>query len=395
MSWKRRSVRSIVGIVAVNLAVALVLIEGASRLLLPDRYFVWPPNFTATFDAGEVIGEGVTFPGKLTISADGFRGDSPTDAQVDRILAIGGSTTICVYLDDAKAWPRLLQRELNAGLGEERVWVGNAGRPGHSTEEHTLQVEKLLAQDPTIDALVLLVGVNDLLRFLPRAGKPGQASDWSRLDERTRVARAFSFYPGWDDETPWYRRNFVTRLARLASWHPIPMRAEGGIRPMGEKGEWVAFLRRYRARASAFRPNLPDLSRGIAEYVQNLHRIVDLAKAHEVAVWFVTQPVLWRAGLSAAEQASLWAGGPPWNQMQYGDTYYSAEALARGMQRYNDALLDVCRARDVPCVDAASVLPATSEIFYDDAHFTERGSALLADLLSARIREDGGIKDRL
>jgi len=372
---------------AASLVVVLLGVELASRRLLPNRYFVWPPGFEAAFDAGDVIGPGVSFPGRLTINSDGFRGDEVSDGHDLRILAIGGSTTICVYLDDAKAWPRLLQENLAAGLGEGRVWVGNAGRPGHATDEHTLQVEKLLAQDPELDVLVLLVGVNDLLRFLPRAASPRAASDWSRLDERTREARAFSFYPGWDDDTPWYQRNFVTRVARLLTWHPIPFRAEGGIQPMGEKGEWVAFLRRHRARAGSFRPDLPDLSLGIDEYVRNLDRIADLARAAEVDLWLVTQPVLWSADLTEAEQALLWAGGPPWNRMRDGDTYFSAAALADGMDRYNEALRGVCLARDVSCVDAARAMPSTPEFFYDDAHFTERGAALLAELLAARMLE--------
>lgn len=376
-----------VAVFLVSLALVLVVVEVASRKLLPNRYFVWPPNFSAKFDAGEVIRHGVDFPGKLTINSDGMRASLPEDDHDYRILAVGGSTTICVYLDDAKAWPRRLQDELNGALGEERVWVGNVGRPGHSTDEHILQAEMLLMQNPEIDALVLLVGINDFLRFLPRAGKPGERSSWAASGRRARLSRAFSFYPGWDGETPWYRRNFVTRISRLVSWHPLPLRAEGDVRPMGEKGEWLAFLRRYRARASALVEKLPDLRTGLAEYEDNLNRIVDVGSRQGVRVVLVTQPTLWRAGLSPEEEELLWAGGPPWNRMQYGDPYYSAGALAQGMQRYNAALLGVCRERGVECLDAAGVMPRTMDVFYDDAHFTEAGSAMLAGLLAEHLLE--------
>jgi hypothetical protein len=184
----RRSVA--VAVFLVSLVVSLGLLELVSWRLLPNRYFVWPPNFSANFDAGDVIRSGIDFPGKLTINSDGIRGDIPTDPQTYRLLAVGGSTTICVYLDDSKVWTRLLQVRLNDALGEEIVWVGNVGRPGHSTDEHVSQVQKLLVQDPEIDAVVLLVGINDLLRYLPYAGKPTRLSSRETLDPQIILSLA-------------------------------------------------------------------------------------------------------------------------------------------------------------------------------------------------------------
>ena len=381
----RRSVA--VAVYLVSLVVSLGLLELASWRLLPNRYFVWPPNFRATFDAGEIIRSGIDFPGKLTINSDGIRGEIPTDSQTYRILAVGGSTTICVYLDDSKVWTRLLQERLNDALGEEIVWVGNVGRPGHSTEEHVIQVQKLLVQNREIDAVVLLVGINDLLRHLPNAGKPNQVSSWEKLDPQVILSRSFSFFPGWDEDTPWYLRNFITRIWRLLTWHPLLLRGEGNVRPMDEKGEWVAYQRRYRARASELVPKLPSLTHGIERYVKNLEQIIAADRAEEVRVLFLTQPTLWRAGLSSAARELLWAGGPPLHQMRYGAPYYSAEALAAGMEQYNEALMNVCRGHGVGCVDAASRMPRTTEVFYDDAHFTEYGSTMLAGILADHLLE--------
>ena len=81
----------------VSLVVVLVAVEMASRALLPDGYFVWPPGFQMTFDAGDAVG-GVAFPGTLTINSIGMRGDEPTGGEAYRILAVGGSATICAYL---------------------------------------------------------------------------------------------------------------------------------------------------------------------------------------------------------------------------------------------------------------------------------------------------------
>jgi len=369
-------------IVVAGLLLGVVALEVASRLLVPNGYFVWPPNFRMRFDAARNIPHGVTFPGQLTINAAGMRGDLPNESNEYRILAVGGSTTICVYLDDAQAWPFLLQQSLNRSLGRDAVWVGNVGRPGHRTDHHVVQVEKLLAQYPEIDMVVLLVGINDLITNLPFAGSDASLP---RPDARQLIAMSFSIFPGWDDDSPWYRRNVIGRIARVLSWRPMPGTAK--LQPIDEKGEFVAALRRYRKRAGRILHDPPDLEAARAEYVANLNEIIDIARASNVRILLMTQPTLWKGDLSAEERDMLWGGGPPFYRLSDGATYYSIDVLAAAMKSYNDALLQVCEARGVECLDAAQRIEATADNLYDDAHFTERGSAILAELVAGYLLE--------
>jgi len=83
--------------------------------------------------------------------------------------------------------------------------------------------------------------------------------------------------------------------------------------------------------------------------------------------------------MTPEEKALLWMGGTNFFDLGPGKEYYSLEALPKTMALYNDTLTDVCRARGVECVDIASALPRTSEVFYDDAHYTELGASLVAD----------------
>ena len=366
---------------AVSLLVVAVLVEWTSRRLLPDGYFVWPPGLHRTFEAGDVIRHGVTFPAELTINALGMRGDVPGDAHAYRILAIGGSTTICVFLDDAHAWPHLLQTRLNASLAPATVWVGNVGRPGHSTPHHLLHMEKLLPQYPDIDAVVLLVGINDFVTHLTFVEHP-----LPMPTPKQQLGMAFSMFPGWEADTPWYRRNLVGRALWRLSWRPLA--GVEDLRPMDTKGEFQAALRYYRQRAGRMLGALPDLEAGRAAYAKNVGRIVAAARERGVRVVLVTQPTLWREGLSADELATLWVGGPPIWALREGADYYSVEALAGGMVRYNATLLEVCRERGVTCVDAASEMPRSAELFFDDAHFTEAGSARIAELIAHRLLVD-------
>jgi hypothetical protein len=156
---------------------------------------------------------------------------------------------------------------------------------------------------------------------------------------------------------------------------------------MDEKGEFVAALRRDRQNAGRIRHDLPDLEMKLAEYAERVNEIIDIARRNEVRILLVTQPTLWSDTLSPAERKLLWAGGPPMGARSEGAHFFSVEALAKGMQDYNGTLLEVCRKRDVECLDAAAYMGHTTTVLYDDVHFNERGSAMFAGLLSDLLLE--------
>lgn len=376
-------------VLAVSCFFVLAIVEAASRLLIPNRYFVWPPNFSARFDAGGVITHGVAFPGELTINAAGMRGDLPSDATEYQILAVGGSTTICVYLDDARAWPYLLQQKLNRAIGREAVWVGNVGRPGHNTVQHILQVEKLIDQDPDIDLVVLLLGINDLIAHLSSVRYPEQSLV---PNAHQKLVMSFSFFPGWDDDTPWFERNLIGRVRRLSSWRPLPGTSD--LQPMDEKGRFVASLRGFRQRAGEIRTILPDLSAGRTEYAARLREIAEIARRRGVRILFMTQPTLWSGSLSVEQRRLLWAGGPPLHKLRDGATYLAVEALAEGMAQFNETLLSVCREENIECLDVAARIEHSPAMMYDDAHFTDRGSALLASMMADYLLEEGRLTSK-
>ncbi len=141
----------------------------------------------------------------------------------------------------------------------------------------------------------------------------------------------------------------------------------------------------YSRHAAELRHHLPDVASALTEYHSNLDAIVDLAAAHEARLVLITQPSVWRPGMTAAEQERLWLGGVGDYQELPGQPYYSVDALADAMQRYNDVLVDTCRQRDVECLDLAAVLARSTDTFFDDVHFTEAGSAEVGRLVAAQL----------
>ncbi len=361
----------------------LGMAEVGYRVARPQRYYVWPPHFQRTAHTADVIA-GVAGPSRFTINALGMRGDPLPRDPAYHLLAVGGSTTICAYLDDAEAWPRLVQSHLTDALGSGTAWVGNVGRPGHTTAQHKLQMEKLLEQHDELDAVILLIGINDMLIHLAVAtdGPGGLMRAGGRLRPGA-PGRAFSIHPEDDAGDPWYLRNAFGRVWRLHAARA----AETGLSRMDDRGAMVGRMRAARQRATSFRDELPDLSKKLATYARNVNEILDLAERSQVRVLLLTQPTLWRKDLTPDELGLIWASGGSLHHIDADATFYSAGALTRAMKMYNDALLAVCRERSVDCLDAAEQLPRTAEIFFDDAHYTEEGSRRLARLVAEHLLE--------
>jgi hypothetical protein len=199
-------------------------------------------------------------------------------------------------------------------------------------------------------------------------------------DPRRSLAVAFSTFPGWDDDWPWYLRNVLGRAWRLRRWRPVlslPVIDEGGL--------LLKRVREYRKQRSSLLRSPPPLSRGIDEYIRNANELASLAKRSGVRVLFMTQPMLWGAGLSEAEQDLLWGGGPPMQRGRPGQEYYSVEVMALAMRQYNQALLDLCGDIGAECIDAASRMSRIAEFFYDDAHYTDAGSERMARIISEHL----------
>jgi len=367
----------------VTLSVAEVLLR---TVVPPSRgYFVNPPGADWT----EVVHPGV-FPGvvgvvHVRINQFGIRGRVFGDDRVEfRMLAVGGSTTRCGTVDDTLVWTHLVEAALGRTADGRTVWFGNVGRDGTTTRDHVLHLKYLLPQYSRIDVVVALVGANDMLWALQQGWSyhvPAPLSDPGV--ERARMVHAFYRVPGrWRDQiaptrdVPWFKTTELWQLSRRAR-QALPRTFHIEARP--EEG--VEEARRAREAASLV-DSLPPLDAALAEYRRNLNTMADLAAAAGAELVLVTQPSVWRAGMSPTEQPLL----------QFGDlgparrAYFSPPALGRAMARFNETLLDVCRARGLDCVDAASVIPRDTTAMYDDIHFNANGSRLLASVVADYFR---------
>ncbi len=373
-------------LLVVSIGAAVVIGETALRLFGADRYYVYPPGMQRIFKPLPDMMPGVSGDARFLVNQSGMRGDPYPGDDRFKILAIGGSTTICSFLDQAEAWPQLLQEKLN-NAGRE-VWVGNVGRSGHNSRHHMLHVEKLLDQHADIDLVIMLVGANDMSMRLKRD------VDFRVLEDEEPVYRAklmydsFSIFPVAGLGGAFYYKNTeIYRMLRQARRRLVYR--TGNTQVEDERGQAYQWRRNNRAGASRILNKLPDLTPALDEYRRNLNRIVEMTRERGARIVFLTQPYLWRADLPEPLAELLWLGGVGDFQNVGGQPYYSAGALDQAMQRYNRTLLDVCADRGIGCLDLAPRLAPDTTSFSDDVHFNEQGSRTVADAVAEFLLENG------
>ena len=174
--------------------ISLILLELGLRFFLPGSEFdTRLPLYAHVRETRESIElHGLSSTARRTTNKWGFRGDEPPENWDDyyTIVAVGGSTTQSFYVDDGLIWTALLQDNLRET--NERVWVGNAGLDGHTSRGHILLMQQVITKIRP-DAIVLLVGVNDLgLSFYENRRIEGSSYD---LTQRRR--RPAPILPGW------------------------------------------------------------------------------------------------------------------------------------------------------------------------------------------------------
>lgn len=363
-------------LLGLSLLLAVLLGEGGLKLYLPPagKYYVWTPNLHQVFRPDPAIFPGISGESRFIINSQGIRGDEFSAQDDYRVLAIGGSTTECLYLDQTEAWPQLLQDKLNKDAQGLQVWVGNVGKSARNTREHILQMKYLLPQYPNIDLVLVLAGFNDLNSSFRWEDNPYlQTSPGS---QQVLMKRAFDVLVEQNPFARYYEQTAVWRLLSRVGQTQTQPAAFDEIDVEDETGHNY-ISRRQKRQAGPFRQEMPDLTERLAEYTDNLNQIVDLAAANGVRLVFMTQPTMYRPDLTEAEENLFWGGAGPGRKY-----FYTSQAMIDGMARYNQRMLEVCQQRQVECIDLASALPKNTTVFYDEVHFNENGSRLVSDMIA-------------
>lgn len=300
------------------------------------------------------------------INGDYFRGpplskDKPAD--VFRIAVLGGSAAFDLYKPDEQAWPLLLEQHLNAdrpaARSGSRYQVLNAGTPGYSTWQSVRLLEARIF-DWHPDLILVYHLYNDSLAF--------------RFDDSEKIIH------GWRMNA---RANHLSAAA-----HPhLAWDAFGRVLPhAGDflRQQWVQFQRRQRLQENAAYWHRPQLDQrahpvGLGFYRDNLERMAELCEAHDVRMGIVTLASMIREHPTAEQRRVIGYGYRGLSHPELWASYERAWQMATELAE---------RHENVFVVPAHLSVPATREMFHDEVHLTERGSALLSELVARHLQKE-------
>ncbi|MBX9789119.1 MAG: hypothetical protein K2Y37_09410 [Pirellulales bacterium] len=334
-----------------SVATSLGLLLGEvvlGRLHPQPDFHCRPPGARYRYEPNSSVVPGVFGAATASINGLGLRGtDRPAGPGVYRILCVGGSTTECLFLDDAESWPALLMADLNrAGTG--KYWVGAAAVSEMASADHL----RFLRDSPRVaevQCVLLLVGAGDFMRLALGMDTGGQTP------------------PLWLDS------NWLAHLREI--WN-VKLRA--GI-VVDRTGERYALLERNLPIAAGTLP----IKDALDQYANRLRSIAQVARDRKLRLVLCTQPVMWDDYLTTLGNERLrfvrvYPSAPDWS--------FLAGDCRAIMDQFNARLVQVATETGVELVDPATQMNGIEVYFYDDFRLNERGCAEFASLLAEWFR---------
>lgn len=343
-------------------------------------YYVHPPGLRLLLHPHPEVFPQLEPSVRFEINGVGERGDELPRLRADetlyRVLVVGGSQPEGFFLDQDTAWPgalhRLLQRpEHLESLGASRVHVGSIARSGIGSESLAQILERVLPRYPRLQAIVILVGASDVLRWLELGAPPTPPAPASTSDIfRCHPEQAFGWSP---------RRLALAEVAgRLRRrW----------VRPVDvseRAGGWIGRARTMRARAKVVRTGMPDPSPMLSHFERHFRRVLEMARGQADRVLVLRQPWFNR-DCTPDEALLMWHGGagPAW--LQEVTTYFSHDVLRRLMGQLDAAASRIAQDLDVEQLDLRRVVEPSLENYYDFFHATPAGAKIVAGAVGAAL----------
>jgi lysophospholipase L1-like esterase len=293
------------------------------------------PNIRYTTDQGA----------EFWINSKGFVGpefdDRPAPG-VYRIIALGDSCTFATGIWRI-GYASQLERRLNDESRGRRFEVINAGIEGYNSTFALARIrEELLRYGPNL--VIIYVGWNDLMKTDPANAASVDRHAWlAHLLDQSYLMKA-------------YKKLLFVNL------RPLVVRP-GTADDAGDGARFDGFVpARYRA---------------------NLEAMIRLLAAHDVRPVLVTLPTVVRPGMTSEDLQKANVFFP------YFAGAYGVTPLLSLHRAYNRTIVEVGRQERAEVVDLAGRIEAIEDrrpYFWDTMHPNEKGGALIAEALAARIR---------
>ena len=376
----------------IPLAIAAVFgaAELAARWWIRFRrlYYVFPPGLRQRLHVDADVFPELERVVRFEVNADGERGhDVPRVAagqRLYRVLVAGGSQPEGYLLDQDTFWPGALEGALDAPqnrrtLGASRVHVGSVARSGVNAEALDLVLARVLPRYPRLDAIVILVGASDMLRWL-EDGAPDDACAPLAAADIFRCHPEESF--GWKPAT--LALTELLRRGRRRLLKPVLVQHHAG--------SWIKRARAMRAQAKVIRATTHDPAPMLDRFERCLRLAIARAKAHADRVVVARQSWFDKDELTAEELAHMWHGGAGRAWCENVSTYYSIEVTSRLMGLLDDRAARVADEQGVDHIDLRAIVESTLRNYYDFFHLTPAGARLVASAVADTLLCDPAMR---
>jgi lysophospholipase L1-like esterase len=294
-----------------------------------------------------------------------------------RVLVAGGSQPEGYLLDQETSWPGALhallaQPEHAARLGASTVHVGSIARSGVGTESLDLLLAHVLPRYPHLDAIVILVGASDMLRWLEEGAPAAGASP-------VQVADVFSCHP---------EARFAWAPKALALGEVLGRLRRRCLRPVRvhhRAGRWVGAARAMRARAKVIRSTMPDPTPMTEHFEHHFRSVIRQAKARADRVVVVRQSWFVKEAFTAEEAAHMWHGGIGRAWCEEVTAYYSLEVTSQLMAQLDRRAAHIASELEVEQIDLMSLLEPSLDTYYDFFHLTPAGARTVAAAVASTL----------
>lgn len=314
-----------------------------SNILMFNNFITLPKNYTKTLIVrGNVM---PNFEGLNTISTDdkGFRSLNKVDYENEntfRIFAIGGSTTEEIFVDDKETWTSLLEIGLTNSYNKSSEVI-NTGVSGLRAEHHLATMKETEKYHP--DAYIFLMGVNDWNKHIKDNFLWSSANSLKNLPN-TLIWKGLSFV----------KSIVSSKNSEVSEEYGNPYSKQNNSL---EKDDVRIFL-----------PENID-----SKYELVVKKIATKCNENEYICFFLNQPSAYSAQLTDELKKRLWMTPP--------NEEYTLDiaSLIHISNLYNIELKRLASNNDIYFCDIASQIKPTTNYFYDDVHFNEKGSVKVAN----------------